>query len=78
MAGAWFRGELRGCITEVLTDPATLGRGYFRADGVRGLLEDHLAGRRDYGRQLWGLMMLELWHRELVDKPSPRQAGATA
>ena len=78
MAGDWFRGELRGFITEVLTDPGTLGRGYFREDGVRGLLEDHLAGTRDYGMQLWGLMMLELWHRELVDKPSPRQAGATA
>jgi asparagine synthase (glutamine-hydrolysing) len=78
MAGDWFRGELRGFITEVLTDPGTLGRGYFREDGVRGLLEDHLAGRRDHGMQLWGLMMLELWHRELVDKPSPMRAGATA
>ena len=78
MAGDWFRGELRGFITEVLTDPGTLGRGYFREDGVRGLLEDHLAGTRDHGMQLWGLMMLELWHRELVDKPSPAQAGATA
>ena len=78
MAGDWFRGELRGLITEVLTDPGTLGRGYFREDGVRALLEDHLAGTRDHGMQLWGLMMLELWHRELVDKPSPAEAGATA
>ena len=58
-------------ITEVLTDPGTLGRGYFREDGVRGLLEDHLDGTRDYGMQLWGLMMLELWHREAGGQTEP-------
>ena len=78
MAGDWFRGKLRGFISEVLTDPGTLRRGYFREDRLRGLLNDHLEGRRDHGGDLWGLMMLELWHRELVDKPSPTQAGATA
>jgi len=69
MAGEWFRGELRGFVSEVLTDPATLARGYFREDRLRGFLNDHLEGTRDYGMQLWGLMMLELWHREVADAP---------
>lgn len=67
MAGEWFRGELRGFIAEVLTDPASLSRGYFREDRLRAFVNDHLEGTRDYGLKLWGLMMLELWHREVVD-----------
>jgi asparagine synthase (glutamine-hydrolysing) len=78
MVGDWFRGDLRGYISEVLTDPGTLKRGYFREDRMRAFLDDHLEGTREYGMQLWGLMMLELWHREVVDAPSSAsRVGAT-
>jgi asparagine synthase (glutamine-hydrolysing) len=77
MAGDWFKGELRGYISEVLTDPGTLARGYFREDSMRAFLHDHFEGTRDHGMQLWGLMMLELWHREVVDQPTPTRAAAT-
>ena len=70
MVGDWFRGELRGYVSEVLTDPGTLSRGYFREDRIRAFLNEHLDGTRDYGMPLWALMMLELWHREVVDAPS--------
>jgi hypothetical protein len=36
----WFRNELRGFAREILLDPRTLGRGYFRPETVRGLVED--------------------------------------
>jgi asparagine synthase (glutamine-hydrolysing) len=77
MVGEWFRGDLRGYISEVLTDPGTLNRGYFREDRLRNLLDRHLDGTQEHGMRLWGLMMLELWHRELVDKnatPAPTAA----
>lgn len=73
MAGEWFRGELRGFISDVLTDPGTLARGYFREDRIRAFLNEHLEGTRDHGMQLWGLMMLELWHREVADRPPVAQ-----
>jgi asparagine synthase (glutamine-hydrolysing) len=69
MVGDWFRGELREYITEVLTDPITLGRGYFREEYVRRMLSRHLEGSAQYDGRLWTLMMLELWHREIVDPP---------
>jgi asparagine synthase (glutamine-hydrolysing) len=67
MAGDWFRGELRDYIGDVLTDPRSLSRDYFREPYVRSLLERHLDGTEENGAQLWSLMMFEIWHRELID-----------
>jgi asparagine synthase (glutamine-hydrolysing) len=71
MVGGWFRDQLRDYIVEMLTDSRALSRGYFRQPVLRGLLDRHLSGREDNGRQLWALMMFEAWHREFVDSPSP-------
>ena len=67
MVGRWFRGELRGYITEALTDPGAVGRGYFDESSVRALLDRHMDGSRDNSMQLWALLMFEVWHREVVD-----------
>jgi asparagine synthase (glutamine-hydrolysing) len=66
---AWFRGELRDYSREVLLDPATLGRGLFRAGEVRRLLDRHAEGRADESPRIWALLMLELWQRDFVDAP---------
>jgi asparagine synthase (glutamine-hydrolysing) len=63
----WFRHELRGWVQDVLRDPRTIARGYFRAGAVERLLDDHVAGRRNHGNKLWNLTMLELWHRAWID-----------
>ena len=60
----WFRHELQGFAREVLLDPQTLGRGYFRPEAVRQLLDDHQARRFDHSQRLWALLVLELWHRQ--------------
>ena len=65
--GRWFRNELRNELTEVLLDRSTLDRGLFRPEAVRSLVDDHLAGRRERGHQLWALLMLELWMRNYFD-----------
>lgn len=63
----WFRGALSGRITEILLDPRSLGRGYFRPDYVRTLLKRHQAGVEDHSRRLLTLVILEIWHRTFVD-----------
>ena len=69
---AWFRGELRDYVREVLLDAKTLRRGYFNPDAVRTLVEDHVAARFDHGYRLWALLMFELWHRRFLDEaPTP-------
>jgi asparagine synthase (glutamine-hydrolysing) len=61
--GRWFREDLR----EVARDVLATDRGWFRADTVTRLLDEHDSGQADHGHRLWCLLMLELWVREHVD-----------
>lgn len=64
---AWFRGPLAAMSNEVLLDARALGRGYFRGENVRRLLEEHQQGLFDHSYRLWALLVFELWLRKWVD-----------
>jgi asparagine synthase (glutamine-hydrolysing) len=64
---SWLRRDLRTWAGDVLLDPATLARGFFRPDAVRALLSRHDAGAQGEAHRIWALLMLELWHREFID-----------
>jgi asparagine synthase (glutamine-hydrolysing) len=63
----WMRNELKDVLM-VLLEPRSLQRGYFEADGVRKLMNDHFQGRRDASARIWRLLMFELWHRNFLEK----------
>jgi asparagine synthase (glutamine-hydrolysing) len=63
----WFRSELRDLPRDILLDPRALGRGYFREDEVRRLIDSHLSGGWDNSHKLWALIQLELWLSTFVD-----------
>ena len=63
----WFRTSLRDFPGEVLLDPRSMDRGYFREEAVRKLIDDHHAGAADNSSKLWTLIQLELWLRTYVD-----------
>jgi asparagine synthase (glutamine-hydrolysing) len=65
---SWLRRDLREFTRETLLDPVALGRGYFRPEAVARLIEEHHAGTRNHGYRLWSLLILELWHRQWVDR----------
>ena len=58
---AWFRGPLKGMMTEGVE--ATLARypGLFNADGVRALAADMLEGRKPVDFLLWRIVNLGIW-----------------
>ena len=68
----WFRGELKNYLQDVLLDPTTVSRGYFRRSAVERLIEDHASGSHDHSRRLWALLCFELWHRQFVDAVVPQ------
>lgn len=72
----WFRYELREFARDALLDSRSLNRGYFRAEAVRNLLEEHQAGRYDHSYRLWALLVLELWHRQWIDRTGVELSGA--
>jgi len=66
--GHWFRGELRDAFGDILGSARTRQRGYFAMGFIDRILAEHLAGVRDHSRQLWMLLVFELWHRQYVDQ----------
>jgi asparagine synthase (glutamine-hydrolysing) len=60
-AAAWLRGPLVPFAREVLSAETVRRQGYFSPETVTRLLEDHIAGREDLSRQLWGLLSFTLW-----------------
>jgi asparagine synthase (glutamine-hydrolysing) len=64
----WINQQLRERIRDTLNDPRTLQRGYVTRSHVEKLLDEHERGRRDHAMALWALLMLELWHRQFVDR----------
>ena len=65
--GRWFRGRLKGFLSEAILSDRALCRGYFNPGAVKNIVDQHVSGRRDYGALLWVMMMMELWHREFID-----------
>jgi len=64
----WIRHELKDLIMTVLLDSRTLERGYFEPGAVRQLLEEHFRKRRNQAAPIWRLLMLELWHRNYLER----------
>jgi asparagine synthase (glutamine-hydrolysing) len=64
----WFRNELKDYVYEILLDPSTLKRGYFKKEGVERLLNDHIDLRYDHSSKIWALLFLEMWFRIFIDR----------
>ena len=71
-AAAWLRGELEPFARETLSAETLARQGFFRPDTVGRLLDDHVSGREDLSRQLWGLLAFTLWHERHVEREPTR------
>jgi len=74
----WWKNELRDTLLPILLEPKTLQRGYVNPAAVRQLVSEHLSGRRDYGQELWLLLIFELWHRNFHEASGKRQVNHAA
>lgn len=63
---AWLRGPLKELAFDTLTDERARSRGWFRTEAVQDLLTDHISGH-DRSPQIYALLMLELWMRDVVE-----------
>jgi asparagine synthase (glutamine-hydrolysing) len=60
----WLRGDLAAAGRELLR--SLTARNLLEVEAVPALWERHQRGEAELGPAIWGLMMLELWHREHV------------
>jgi len=70
-AAAWLRGELEPFARATLSAEALRRQGFFQPGPVTRLLEEHVAGREDWSRQLWGLLAFTLWYERHVENEPP-------
>jgi asparagine synthase (glutamine-hydrolysing) len=65
--GHWFRGAMQPFLRETLLAEKALGRGLFRPEKVRELIDSHVTAKADHSHRLWSLLMLELWYQRFID-----------
>ena len=65
--GAWFRGELREYMRDLLLTPAARYRTYLSGAFVEDTVRRHLSGEANLGPQLWTLIAFERWLRLLPE-----------
>jgi asparagine synthase (glutamine-hydrolysing) len=67
---AWLRGDLQTFAREVLSRETIERQGLLRPEGVERVLGDHVSGREDLSRQIWGLLAFTLWFDRYAREPS--------
>ncbi len=65
--GYWFRGSMQAFLRETLLSDKSLGRGFFKPERIRAIVDEHIDNRMDHSHRLWSLMMLELWFQRFID-----------
>jgi asparagine synthase (glutamine-hydrolysing) len=73
---AWLRGDLKSFARDVLSAETIERQGYLRPEAVGRVLEDHIAGKEDLSRQIWGLLSFTLWFDRYAREPAAAGAGA--
>lgn len=58
----WFKHELNSLLKTQLSAERLSATGLFRPAAVQRLMDEHLAGKYDHGRALWGLLNYMLWY----------------
>ncbi len=67
----WMSNELKEYVRGILLDKKTTERGYFRTEAVSRML-DAGCGKMSYSKEIFLLVVLELWHQCFIDSTVPQ------
>jgi asparagine synthase (glutamine-hydrolysing) len=62
---AWVRNDLQQVVNDVLVRGEIVGSGMIRSGALDRLIADERAGREDNSKQIWQLLTMELWYRNV-------------
>jgi asparagine synthase (glutamine-hydrolysing) len=72
----WLRHELREWVGDMLSADTLRRRGLFDPNAVAALVADDQAGRVDAAYTILGLVCIEVWCREYMDKASAKKIAS--
>lgn len=64
--GKWLAGELKPLVCDLLSEQRIKAQGLFDHRFVQQLLREHFDLRQDNRKQLWALLVFELWYDKYV------------
>ena len=67
---AWLRGDLEPFARDVLSPERIERQGCLRPEAVTRVLDDHVSGKEDLSRQIWGLLNFTLWYDRYAREPA--------
>ena len=67
----WTKGVARDFVRDILLSERARSRGIYDVARIERVLDTE----KDFGRIVWGLLCLELWHRLFIDGESAKYAG---
>lgn len=59
----WLKGDISGMLTDLIDSPHSLSNEYFNKDFIKEMLLMHKNRKKDYQRQLFIILSLELWYK---------------
>jgi asparagine synthase (glutamine-hydrolysing) len=62
---AWVTNDLRELVDDVLLRGELVSTGFLQRDPLERLVADQRTGRRDESKQIWQLLCLEQWYRNV-------------
>jgi asparagine synthase (glutamine-hydrolysing) len=76
---SWLRTDLHDWMRDILLDRKTMDRGYFEKRTIENLISNDLQVG-GYSKELFSLVVLELWHRAFLERPEavPTESPAHA
>jgi asparagine synthase (glutamine-hydrolysing) len=62
----WIKDELNDVLMKTLSPEKVSATGLFRPEAVNALIDEHVGGRCDHGRALWGLLNYMMWYERYI------------
>jgi len=61
---AWVNNDLTELVDDLLLGGELVASGVLRRGPLERLVADQRSGRRDYSKQVWQLLSLEMWYEQ--------------
>jgi asparagine synthase (glutamine-hydrolysing) len=70
----WLKGRLNSLLHDVLTPSRLKDQGLFNSDYVHRLIGEHEKGLASHHKELWTLLVFQLWWNSFLQSPTDAEA----